>query len=298
MITRSTVIVPGAGASAPYGFPVGTVLCDEIGSALKNPDSTFARAIASAVGDQTRVVEFGRLLRESRRYSVDAFVEGRPEFLDIAKAACAARLLPKEIPGSIRAQGGDWYRYLFNRLIRSTPNDFLTNQLSVVTFNFDRSFERAAFDALSMSYDIDTKTAIALVNHLRVTHVHGSLGACSWLGEGGVDYGNANPSEAAIQKAAVSIKLVHETSEDNGLIREQFRRAEVVCFLGFGYHEFAMRKLPLELLEGKAIYGTVLGIAAGEKGPIQRQLQNLDPNVRLFELDALTFLRQSNAIHT
>jgi hypothetical protein len=297
MITRRTVIVLGAGASVPYGFPTGPALCDEIATALQDPRAGLALALAAATGDHPRVLEFGRLLRESRKYSVDAFVEGRPDFLDVAKAACAARLLPLEVAGNLRAPGGDWYRYLFNRMMRSTPEDFLQNQLSVVTFNFDRSFERAAFDAALASYPINKEKAGALVRHLGVSHVHGSLGGCPWLGESGIEYGNANPSEQAIQKAASSIRLVHETTEDNDLIRAQFRRAEVVCFLGFGYHQFAMRKLPLELVKGKLIFGTTLGIAGGEKMPIQKELRELDPNVRLHNGDVLTFLRDTHAIH-
>jgi hypothetical protein len=83
--------------------------------------------------------------------------------------------------------------------------------------------------------------------------MHGSLGHASWLlaadGRYAVDYGvvarpDQEPWIEAIRKSVPLMKIVHEPGtaaiiED---AQELLKKAEVVCFLGFGYHEENMRK--------------------------------------------------------
>ena len=49
----------------------------------------------------------------------------------------------------------NWYTYLFDYMRTAEPEDFRHNQLKIITFNFDRSFERRLFLMLRGTYGLD-----------------------------------------------------------------------------------------------------------------------------------------------
>jgi hypothetical protein len=122
-------------------------------------------------------------LRECNLPSIDAFLEYRgEEFESIGKAAIAGTLIPCEIRANLSRTG--WYEYLHSRII-GRKEDFEWNKLTVVTFNYDRSFEAALFVALQKAYHLsDTETA-AYVKVIPVIHVYGQLGGLPFLSEKG-----------------------------------------------------------------------------------------------------------------
>ena len=89
MISRKTVLVLGAGASADYGFPVGSELKEQIvGLNLARPrDGSHGDCLRTAIyrGNQTEkeFKDFQVALRMSGQPSVDAFLELRQEFMDV-----------------------------------------------------------------------------------------------------------------------------------------------------------------------------------------------------------------------
>jgi predicted oxidoreductase (fatty acid repression mutant protein) len=50
----------------------------------------------------------------------------------------------------------DWYRLLFNQIIRKSPSFFSAqaHRLSIITFNFDRSLECALATALRHAFNL------------------------------------------------------------------------------------------------------------------------------------------------
>ena len=145
MITRPTVFVLGAGASHPYGFPLGQGLLNEVVRELSNADGEFHHEVCAVIREVERVKAFARDLRLCGRSSIDAFLETRQEFVDVGKAAIARVLSEYESDGRLTHDRPDegWYHYLFDRMLTRSPDDFRNNRLCVVTFNFERSFERA-----------------------------------------------------------------------------------------------------------------------------------------------------------
>ena len=138
MINTPTVLILGAGASAPYGFPLGRGLRDLV----CDISGTIAAVVAAAVGqDVEQVEEFVTTLRHSGYTSVDWFLEDRTEFISVGKAAIAAALIPLEQSERLfppHAPVAHWYESLLNTL--DTPQGaFAENQLSIITFNYDRS---------------------------------------------------------------------------------------------------------------------------------------------------------------
>ncbi len=88
MIKNKTVLVLGAGASAPFGFPTGQGLKDQVcDKTLQNSGTTQLLISFGFDGDIIR--SFRKALINSGRLSVDAFLEYRDNFLDIGKTAIA-----------------------------------------------------------------------------------------------------------------------------------------------------------------------------------------------------------------
>lgn len=124
MITTPTVLVLGAGASCPYGFPTAKELKNRICEVFSNPD-VISRLAKGLDRSSDQFVEFREAFWKSSTSSVDAFLEGRPEFLDVGKLAIAYCLIPFENEPDLYSPppgDGDWYLYLSERLNRPLMN--------------------------------------------------------------------------------------------------------------------------------------------------------------------------------
>src|SRR6267378_303056 len=99
MIEKRTVLILGAGASMPYGFPSGS-------------------------GLRRHIIEYLDELLSADTTSIDVFLERRTEFVEIGKAAIAATLIPLEstrnlfqtwtLPSVLMSQ--TWYQYFASTL--------------------------------------------------------------------------------------------------------------------------------------------------------------------------------------
>lgn len=208
MIKQHTVLVLGAGASAPYGFPLGAALVDQVAAEILDEESTLVsrlriRGIKAA--DSRR---FATALRDARPYSIDAFLEMQPMFANVGKFAIADVLLRAENQRTLSAapEKVDWYRYLLNRvLVLRSKENFLVQarRLSIVTFNFDRSFERALFTCLRAAFGSNDEETRQLATAIDVHHIHGLLGEPDWLhpdSEDATHYGGTTLATSVAQR--------------------------------------------------------------------------------------------------
>lgn len=293
MITRKTVLVLGAGASKPYGFPTGAELKDFIcyGSYrfagrdfLRDFDAETLCHLGIAPNEVDKLT---RSLNSSGRASVDAFLESRPDLLQIGKIMIARALLPIEQPkllfqdwprrranpNSADRLMGNWYELLFGALTEGTSSfeELDLRHLKIITFNYDRSLEHFLFTAIANAYykhEQEGKLA-AKLGEMTVLHVHGSLGMLPWQAtdkeENSVPYQRTNPSVRHLQLAANGIKVLHEDdakSPESEQARAILADGECLYFLGFGYHRRNMERLGINVLGPKGnVGGTMLGIS-------------------------------------
>ncbi len=261
MVNKETVLVLGAGASAPYGFPSGQRLADLICAA---PRTTMDGTGISMQDYQL----FKELLLRSGCSSVDAFLESRPEYLNIGKAAIGAILLPMEKTSNlfdkwaaIRLQpdiseeyrrNWPWYDLLLGILCNGVPFDEVgNNRLSVITFNYDRSLEHYLFTALKNRYGRPDDECAKVLGRIPILHVHGSLGKLQWQERANQTDDNVVPYDSGgavtyIQQATKTIVILHEGTDSTPEFihaRELLRSAEQVFFLGFGYHRVNLARL-------------------------------------------------------
>ena len=303
MITRRTVLMLGAGASVPYGFPTGAGLRDCVCKSGSGANEVRKALIdCGYTGDA--IDSFVTELRESGRQSVDLFLEHRPDLVPIGKAAIAAALIPFEESNSLfndLSEKGKWYAHLFNQL-DAPPDKWKENRLTVVTYNYDRSLEFFLLRALQHSFNLNPRDAGELAKSVPVIHLHGLLAPLDEVQRGGRPYA-PETLPGRVRLAAEAIQIISEAKPDDSRFvqaREALSAAERVYILGFGYSHVNLERLGRSCFpSGHEHYACTYGLRDGEQieaeswfgGPVT--LRGIDPRY-----DVLTFLRQYRALRT
>ena len=278
MITVPTTLILGAGASEPYGFPLGVDLLNQVCSLENRP-----RPLKDAGFTDEDIGTFFDDLKHSAHSSVDAFLEKFQQYVEIGKAAMAATLIPCEDPTRLfppQVSRPHWYEFLANRLEVGTPR-FDENQLSVVTFNYDRSLEHYLYKVLLTRCGGGDTEAFGLLTSIPMIHVHGTLGAYSPLGGDGRPYTQEVTAET-VRMAAGDIRIVSDAdveTEQFQTARTLLKQAERIYFLGFGFQSDNVRRLEVfneewtpELRNKVLVGGTTVGIGAKDWEAIQQDI--------------------------
>ena len=290
-----TLLILGARASAPYGFPVGRALRDKIINDLSVPGTTVE--IFKSLGfTHDAIRNFGDALWTSGCNSVDELLQTRQDLLTIGKAAIALALIPYESEDGLfnMKNSEDWYAYLFGPLLSDLAR-LEQKGVSVITFNYDRSLEQFLFRALKSRHSSPDAVCRELVAKIPIVHIYGTLGPLPWQ----IAFGSAvtytgEVDEATVDFASRNIEIIHESEDDTPLL-EQARRliqdATQIRFLGFGYHETNLRRLGIDGLRAKDPIGTCYGLTPEEFVPIGHKI-----NAHLVPKRVLPFLRTGGMI--
>lgn len=273
MLSKPTVLIIGAGASQPYGFPSGRELTEIIMNNLREPQKTPLGKELEAFGCTRRELShFAQELRLSQHYSVDAFLDDRREFIQVGKLAIAAVLIPREDPTKLFATD-NWYKYLLNRLLnRSAPER--VSSLTILTYNYDRSLDYYLFTACKRRFDLTNKATIERLKSVEIIHLHGHLGNLLHQRpeEDGYEYQTILKHDHLLQ-ASKSIRIIHEDlneSVEYQTARERLAQAKEICFMGTSFHHKNIERLAPNLWRQNAenIRGTVMGIPLSERADV------------------------------
>ncbi|MEM7626661.1 MAG: hypothetical protein AAF333_13785 [Planctomycetota bacterium] len=252
---RPTVLVLGAGASYPYGFPLGGQLLAWIGGGGRGApftDDEFARALWDLGHDEKDIKAFRYQLGIEQPASIDAFLAAKPHFSQIGKHAIAYVLTRCERPGYVFYPPRPEESPCYNLLCEAYKQvDARSERLKVITFNYDRSLEfmyrshRTAKLHSDLAFvdshytdpdEVDWDTGIP-----EILHVYGSLGDLK-----------EHPYEpdrplGDIPRRAESIRVIGERALDEVVetARTWLREAWVVAFVGLGGDEQNMQMLGL-----------------------------------------------------
>ena len=275
MVTMPTVLILGAGASSPYGYPLGDKLVSKILQSLgrPNPDD-FTHHLIGAGISEAALRDFANELRQSQVYSVDSFLENRyQEFGEIGKLAIAAALMPQEDESNLFA-AGDWYRYLFNQIC-NIAGEKACHRLSIITYNYDRSLDHYLYKAIKSKYGLDNESAAKRAAEIEIVHLHGHLGELPHQAPAGRPY-SSSISPFTLRAAASNIRIIHEDIGN----QPQFKRAlqllqeaQVVCFLGFSFHRINLDRLSLDswVHTKRAIFGSAFNLTEAERAHFTRR---------------------------
>lgn len=144
---------------------------------------------------------------------------------------------------------GTWYTAFMKMLVERIDLDGIESvfdNVSFITFNYDRCIQKFLHVALQKYYGIDSGRAAGLISKLEIIHPYGSIGRLPF--EGGpsaVSYG-ATLDEDSLIEAAGRIRTFTEQIEDLHFldaIHQSVSGAETLVFLGFGFHPQNMELL-------------------------------------------------------
>jgi len=256
MIKEETVLVLGAGASMPFGFPSGRDLISKICEFFKK-DIESRKLILRISSSNPFAVEhaesFVSKLSQTPNVSIDEFLRNRPDFWEIGKIGIAAVLLEREDPDIAARVENNWYGLLFRELRKgaSTFKDVLENKLSIITYNYDRLFEYLLSTYLRDSYDL-TNSDCSLIfspgsSKIQIIHLHGKTGDFEYQTNSS-NYARYDMklSSNKILRASSQIKIVHENIDKNQSFKQAhvaLRYAKRIYFLGFGFDDRNLERL-------------------------------------------------------
>ena len=300
MISKRTLLILGAGASMPYGFPSGTELAKQIKSGLSTQQDRFCTDVMSACGCTWEVVDnFRSKFDASKATTIDEFLASETEdIVKIGKVCIARALIPCEISAKLSRQDSEqdsederWYAQFFEKLLSSDAGKFPQNKLSVITYNYDRSFEQCLFSTIREKYKLmdDMKTREVFNKYVDIIHLHGVLGELPGLSlkETSRPY-SPKVTDKLLRDAANQIVVIHEVNTDwlsqHGFPTAQNRidNANVVCFLGFGYKDklleyiFQKRTSYAQSEYKDEMLGTCVGVALDQQTEIKARFAKLE----------------------
>ena len=316
MITKETIFILGAGASAPYGYPTAKGLREFIIREFRKQYSEFLRDKRKIFEEDIKAAinKFSYLIqsfKQSSTKSFDLFLSRNKEnYYDDGKFILAWCILYFEMISKfnedIEIPETDWYTYLFNEMTsemtKSTDLEkYKENRLKIITFNYDRSLEEFLSESLFFSFAGDRKDVTKFSDWIKVYHVYGKIYDLQWENpEQGEKYQTNNILELA-EKAKNNIQIIYDErrtqiEEIQGIIAS----AQRIFFLGFGYSRENLEAIGITnfLTKHQYINGTALGFKNKEVSDIKNLLGKMNPalldhHIMLDnELDCVGLLRE------
>ncbi len=308
-----TTLVLGAGASLFMGYPTGAQLRKELISENLISFLSTEKKLAS----KKIVSEFMSVFKASQMNSIDAFLARRPEYSEIGKLAIAAVILLRERIHAILENDHEdnWYKYFFNRISSESESwdDLSFSKYSIVTFNYDRSFEHFMLTAISNSYGRSIAEAEQKLKEMKIVHVYGTIGAAYPSEAGYFEYESIVDAER-IAVAASKLKVIPEGRQDEPTLeiaRAELTESERIAFLGFGYDETNLIRLDTKrtctrqkLTSSGVQIRTIAGTCVGMNAPEQQRACSLIGHregqiktINLFDLNCHQFLRETAMLY-
>jgi len=287
MIEVPTVLILGAGASQPYGYPLGIDLKNKIISRFDRLQHHGTSYLDKLDLDVDLVREFIYNFRRSTRTSIDSFLNyHKDEYAEIGKigiveiiSSCESPKKPitkEEILGKPIVD--DWHQYLAEFIFNCDFDDINDNKLSIINYNYDRILEAFLYTSLRFNYKegVSNAECASKIKKIPFIHMYGRLDPLPWEVKGGRAYGSPCSTDD-ILKISKNLRLIHEAAKEgipkkaDNLIAE----AERVYFLGLDLRrQETLNQLDLTNLKHKEIVATAFGLEQSEITQIQRVMES------------------------
>lgn len=249
MIKDNCVLILGAGASAPYGFPTAAELKSIICSQFISQWSGFVKIRTQTpfsndyLDEQIKKAKnFVHDFKKFEHDSIDLFLTINRKHSDIGKKAIYLNILNAESKSILGRRIKNWYTTLFGLMISGITHpdsieEFIDNNITIVTFNYDRSLENYLYESF-MNYNNskDETEKINILKRLKIYHVYGKLADLPWENDKeSLKFGQEIWSNQLDEKKD-NIKTIHErnTGEMEQMIHA-VQTADKVYYLGFGF---------------------------------------------------------------
>jgi len=316
MINTPTVFILGAGASKPYGFPLASELRKYIISDnfRRNYAGYFTRSEKQQNSERLPTPEsmerMTNLFNSSDIKSIDFWLAKNYDYLPFGKTAIIRSLLIKEDKrlfreGSIHEEG-NWYTEIFNFIIEGYNNfsdiNFSDDEISFITFNYDRSLEPYLYTSLRASFNqIQPSVIEKKLKQLPIIHVYGKIGSLPWQKEEvPVEYGTNEVDPDIFYKLSSNIQIMMEEMEPEKIdtINKLISNALRIFFLGIGYHQENMKILSLEknLTFVDSVYGTGFGLSQNKREKLRKKFIRYDDKNPMLNNDKRVKIENMNCL--
>ncbi len=319
MFHSKTLFIVGAGASREAGLPTGAELKEKIASAIDiRFEDGFRQSHGDAVVAQALNVH---VTRERSKYhgninpflaaawkvrdampqalSIDNFIDAHrhDETVEIVgKLGIARCILEAERNSSIYIdprEGGNikfksisstWYSMFFQLVTESVSLDALEglfDNISFLTFNYDRCIEHFLVQAIKNYYGVDDNTAQAVVAKLPIIHPYGQVGFLPWQaaspGINRVEFGGpVHENGQKLLGLSSLLRTFTERIEDQDALqnmRKCVQEAETIVFLGFAFHPTNLDLISPETRgRAKRVFGTAKGMSDSDSKAVTDDL--------------------------
>nr|WP_319372467.1 hypothetical protein [uncultured Methanobacterium sp.] len=273
MIESPTTLILGAGASAPYGYPLGKNLKNRIIRLLSGMMEKETGWVYDLNIPKESVKDFVIKLDSSERPSIDSFLEkykNYTNFSKIGKIAIVDIISQYEGYGNLRNPNNDdnWYGYLVENLYESDIDE-LPEKISIISYNYDRSLEEYLILPLLGTYpELETfEDCESVIKKIPIVHMYGRLDPLLWEENNGREYGKSVTTDELF-KMSKNLKLIHEAK--NTIVKYDVNNlidnANKIYFLGMDLYRNRrnLDLLDLSLLNNKTVCATMFDLKVGE----------------------------------
>jgi len=243
---KSTVIIVGAGASKPYGLPLGRELRDFV-LKIQTNDSRLKLLKQFNISQDT-FRDFRSDLQLSGITTVDAFLEKRPNWMRVGKVAMALALDGKESEEKLFPPyhpKDHWYESLWQSLNCTSWAALKKKKVRIISFNYDRTLECYLCGVIANNFRVSRSLAAGWLSEEFIVHPHGTLG--EYRAERLHWFSFDRPDEYTRIKGALdSIVVISEVNPRTrafATARKLLKNSNNYVFLGFGYHSQNMKRL-------------------------------------------------------
>lgn len=299
MLNSKTVFILGAGASYEVGFPLGRELKHIISKRLtfnNNKGTTNDVNITYLLNNKYRD-ESGQYLNTCQQISrgiilsdsIDDYIHKHShddKITTCGKLGIAFSIIEAENKSQIyvnqnktretidfNALNDNWYSRFYSLISKGIPKEGLQNifdNITIISFNYDRSLEHYLTHALSTEYMIGKDEATSLVNKLVICRPYGSINKSIPFGS------NSIPDfDTLIGKLKTYTEQI-EDSEELNQARQLIFDANILVFLGNAYHPNNMALLQVKCDKlNKVIYATRYSISDHDIPIIRSRIMNM-----------------------
>lgn len=255
MDDKAIVIIIGAGGSVPFGFPTGEQLKWTVIDLLWRDELAKERATRLSplyrrlLDENFRPEEIRQLidrLKTAGWSSVDEFLAQHKDLQAVGKAAIAGVLLPCEKRDQLfdpKDKNGNrinnWYQLLF-KTIYSPFEDITRKKVNIFTYNYDSSLEIYLKETMKSSYAHPQQKIDDALRHIPIVHLHGEFASHEYASES---------IPVSLRGCSEKIKIVTDNLDDSPQFQQAadaLWKAEEIYFIGFGFDEKNLARLPIE----------------------------------------------------
>lgn len=314
MFKSKTVFIVGAGASCEAGLPSGEEIKKNIadllnfrfsyGIGLESGDSQIYHALEEHVallggqrGDTNPYLRACMSIRGvvEAAISIDNLLDAHhgDEKIELCgKLAIVKSILNAESKSKLRDEniGGEsfklrdlldtWYVGFFRMLtegVRNGGEKNIFDNVTIITFNYDRCIERFLLHALAEYYMKDSNWAISIVRELKIIHPYGKVGDLHWENpNSATSFGNAGARLLPISKQIKTFAegLVNADLMDE--IHNVLLAAETLVFLGFAFHPANLELLsPKRTSKVSRVFATTLGLSEADEQIVSKSVRQM-----------------------